>query len=140
MMAGDVGVGAAHGELVVGLLVASGVDRGAHVEALGHDEHVVDALGPKPDRGGEPRRAAADHQRVDHREAERPLAAGRVGYGIVCSCMAGLPEWRHNGWHALKGRGRILLRQPRPSPGARGTCHPIVMIARKAIRVQLRLN
>ena len=63
--AGRIGIGAAQREFVIGLLVTAGVDGGAHFEALGEDEDVLDALLVQLDGGVEPGGAAADDQGVD---------------------------------------------------------------------------
>ena len=58
-------IGPAHGQLVVGLLVAPGVDRGPLVEPLGQDQDVFHTLTAKLHRRVQAGGPAADHQRVD---------------------------------------------------------------------------
>ena len=61
---GGIGFRAAEVQLVVGLLVAPGVDRGPHGEALGDDQQIPDAFPVKPERGAEPRGPRADDKGV----------------------------------------------------------------------------
>ena len=75
---GCIGVVAAHRELVVGLLVAAGVDRGAHLKALGDDQHVFDAPLLQLHGGVQARGPAADHQGVDPRQGQGDRLTGVV--------------------------------------------------------------
>ena len=66
-----IGFRAVHAELVISLLVASGVDGGSHFESLRVDRDVLHAERVQPDRGGEPRRPAADDERVQSLHQKR---------------------------------------------------------------------
>ena len=73
---------AAEPELVVGLLVAAGVDRRAAAKALGEDQHVRHALGAKARGRGESRRPASDHKHVA-RARFRFAAGDETGFPAI---------------------------------------------------------
>ncbi len=60
-----IGLSAAHGQFVIGLLVAAGIDRRALVQPFGDNQNIIDAVGAQLQRRVQPRRAAADDQRVN---------------------------------------------------------------------------
>ena len=71
---GRIRLGAVDAELVVGLLVAAGVDRSAAVQPFGEQQHIVHAERLEPERRRESRRAGADHQCVDRPFHSRPIS------------------------------------------------------------------
>ena len=61
-------------ELVVGLLVAAGVDRSAAVQPLREQQQILDAQLPEPERRRQAGRAGADHQCVNLPHHSRPIS------------------------------------------------------------------